>query len=99
MLRDICNKIDGRYGDSLKCDAKANFLYNFREYLVNYQESCGVPRTEYSFSALIRMMGQATGRSLLALLYVMLNIMPVVEVLLNNDQPVESVNFTVRSVG
>ncbi|XP_076665436.1 uncharacterized protein LOC143367476, partial [Andrena cerasifolii] len=82
VLRDICNKIDGRYGDSLKRDAEANFLNNFREYLVNYQESCGVPRTEYSFSALIRMMGEATGRSLLALLYVMLNIMPVAEVFL-----------------
>ncbi|KOC59672.1 hypothetical protein WH47_10992 [Habropoda laboriosa] len=45
-------------------------------------ESCGVPRSEYSFLALIRTMGRATGRSLLALLYVMLNIIPVVEVFL-----------------
>ncbi|XP_034193441.1 uncharacterized protein LOC117610302 isoform X2 [Osmia lignaria lignaria] len=71
--RDGCNKVD-RKG--------TNFLHNFREYLVNYQESCGVPRTEYSFSALIQIMGQATGRSLLALLYVMLNILPLAEILL-----------------
>ncbi|KZC10144.1 hypothetical protein WN55_01127 [Dufourea novaeangliae] len=48
----------------------------------NYQESYGIPRTEYSFASLIKIMGQATGRSLLALLYVMLNIIPVVEVFL-----------------
>ncbi|XP_076627719.1 uncharacterized protein LOC143344951 [Colletes latitarsis] len=81
-LRDACNKIENRYEDSGKSDAKLNYFHNFREYLINYQESCGVPRTEYSFSALIKIMGQATGRSLLALLYVMLNIIPVVEVLL-----------------
>lgn len=73
-------RLDNRYKDLAESDSKPNFLYNFREYLVNYQESCGVPRTEYSFPALIRIMGQATGRSLLALLYVMLNIIPVIEV-------------------
>ncbi|XP_050496752.1 uncharacterized protein LOC126878227 [Bombus huntii] len=76
LLRDLHNK------DSLKDHTKNNFLYNFREYLVRYQESCGVPRTEYSFWALINTMGQATGRSFLALLYVILNIIPVVEVFL-----------------
>lgn len=85
MLRDLCNK-DSRFKDPQKNDTKPNFLYNLREYLVNYQESCGVPRTEYSFSALIGTMGQATGRSLLALLYVMLNIIPVAEVSLNNNR-------------
>ncbi|XP_076178980.1 uncharacterized protein LOC143152567, partial [Ptiloglossa arizonensis] len=82
LLREPCSKIEDRYEDSVKCDPRSNYLHNFREYLVNYQESCGVPRTEYSFSALIRIMGQATGRSLLALLYVILNIIPVVEVFL-----------------
>ncbi|KOX76668.1 hypothetical protein WN51_11021 [Melipona quadrifasciata] len=46
-------------------------------------ESCGVPRTEYSFSTLINTMGRATGQSLLALLYVMLNVIPVIEVFLH----------------
>ncbi|XP_076231326.1 uncharacterized protein LOC143177336 [Calliopsis andreniformis] len=82
VLRDIYKRIDNRYQDVSKSDDKSNFLHNIREYLVKYQESCGVPRTEYSFPALIRLMGQATGRSLLALLYVMLNIIPVVEVFL-----------------
>ncbi|XP_076387992.1 uncharacterized protein LOC143264474 [Megachile rotundata] len=78
FLHDECNK---RYEDCNK-DKRKNILFDLREYLVNYQESCGVPRTEYSFSALIQIMGQATGRSLLALLYVMLNAVPLVEVLL-----------------
>ncbi|XP_017796110.1 PREDICTED: uncharacterized protein LOC108577467 [Habropoda laboriosa] len=79
---NLLHTIDGRYKNPTRDDPKRNFLYNFREYLVNYQESCGVPRSEYSFLALIRTMGRATGRSLLALLYVMLNIIPVVEVFL-----------------
>ncbi|XP_053995553.1 uncharacterized protein LOC128885499 [Hylaeus anthracinus] len=82
LLPNPCNKIESCYEDSAIIDTKTNYLHNFREYLVNYQESCGVPRTEYSFSALIRIMGQATGRSLLALLYVMLNVIPVAEVFL-----------------
>ncbi|XP_017891021.2 uncharacterized protein LOC108631543, partial [Ceratina calcarata] len=81
LLRDLCSS-ENRYKDPSKSDANKNFLYNLREYLVSYQESFGVPRTEYSFSALIGTMGRATGRSLLALLYVILNIIPVVEVFL-----------------
>ncbi|KAK1128483.1 hypothetical protein K0M31_002941 [Melipona bicolor] len=80
LLRDLCNK-ENRYKNPVKDDTKKNFLYNFHEYLVNYQESCGVPRTEYSFSTLINTMGRATGQSLLALLYVMLNVIPVIEFL------------------
>ncbi|PBC29039.1 hypothetical protein APICC_03449 [Apis cerana cerana] len=83
LLRDLCDK-DSRFKIPSKIDNNKNILYNFREYLVNYQASCGIPRTEYSFLALISMMGRATGRSLLALLYVMLNIIPVMEVLSNN---------------
>ncbi|CAD1476914.1 unnamed protein product, partial [Heterotrigona itama] len=82
LLRDLCNKED-RYKNPVNDDTKKNFLYNFHEYLVNYQESCGVPRTEYSFSTLINTMGRATGQSLLALLYVMLNVIPVIEVFLH----------------
>ncbi|CAK9825154.1 hypothetical protein ANTRET_LOCUS3221 [Anthophora retusa] len=81
LLHDL-NIINDRYKDLTKNDRKKNFFHNFREYLVNYQESCGVPRTEYSFSALITTMVRATGQSLLALLYVMVNIIPVVEVFL-----------------
>ncbi|XP_076767038.1 uncharacterized protein LOC143433559, partial [Xylocopa sonorina] len=82
LLRDLRNR-DNRCGDRLESNVKRNFLYNFRECLVNYQELCGVPRTEYTFSALIGTMGRVTGRSLLALLHVMLNIIPVVEVFLH----------------
>ncbi|XP_076287851.1 uncharacterized protein LOC143212695 [Lasioglossum baleicum] len=62
--------------------AQGNYLQRVRECLANYQQSNGIPRTEYSFSALIKRMGQATGQSLLALLYVILNIIPVAEVFL-----------------
>lgn len=57
-----------------------SILITVREYLANYQELYGVPRTEYSFMVLIKVMGQATGRSLLALLYVILNITPMAQV-------------------
>ncbi|XP_076656280.1 uncharacterized protein LOC143360952 [Halictus rubicundus] len=62
--------------------AQGNYLQRVRECLANYQQSNGIPRSEYSFSALIKTMGQATGQSLLALLYVILNIIPVAEVFL-----------------
>lgn len=85
MLQDVWNRIDRHDKDSEKVE-KINYLQNIRECLANYQESYGIPRTEYSFSALIKIMGQATGRSLLALLYVMLNVIPVAEIPLKNDQ-------------
>ncbi|XP_031836694.2 uncharacterized protein LOC116428759 [Nomia melanderi] len=81
MLQDVWHKIDSHDKDSAKVE-KINYLQNIRECLANYQESYGIPRTEYSFSALIKIMGQATGRSLLALLYVMLNMIPVAEIFL-----------------
>lgn len=56
-------------------------LFNIREYLANYQESNGIPRTEYPFTDLVKVMGQATGRSLIALLYVIINTAPIVEVI------------------
>lgn len=59
------------------------FLFNIREQLASYQESNGIPRTEYPFTDLVRVMGQATGRSLVALLYVVINIAPIAEVIRN----------------
>ncbi|KAK2580165.1 hypothetical protein KPH14_012436 [Odynerus spinipes] len=57
-------------------------LFNIREHLANYQESNGTPSTEYPFTDLVRIMGQATGRSLVALLYVVINIAPIAEIFL-----------------
>ncbi|KYN18189.1 hypothetical protein ALC57_09534 [Trachymyrmex cornetzi] len=59
--------------------AKQSILSNCREYLATYQESCGTPRTEYSFAALIVVMAQATARSLLGLIYMIINIVPVIQ--------------------
>lgn len=64
-------------------------LLNIREHLANYQESNGIPRTEYPFRDLVKVMGQATGRSLIALLYIIVNIAPIAEVMKYhfNDRP------------
>lgn len=62
---------------------KQNILSNCREYLANYQESCGTPRTEYSFAALIIVMAQATVRSLWAMIYVIVNIVPIIQVIIH----------------
>ncbi|XP_072751883.1 uncharacterized protein [Anoplolepis gracilipes] len=59
---------------------KQSILSNCREYLANYQESYGTPRTEYSFAALIIVMAQATARSLWGLIYVIVNIVPIIQV-------------------
>ncbi|KAM0727741.1 hypothetical protein ACS0PU_005990 [Formica fusca] len=58
---------------------KQSILSNCREYLANYQESCDISRTEYSFAALIVVMAQATARSLWALIYVIVNIAPIIQ--------------------
>lgn len=55
-------------------------LFNIRDYLAGYQETHGTPRSEYSFASLISLMGQSTGRALLALFYIIVNIAPVAEV-------------------
>lgn len=60
-------------------------LSDCREYLANYQESYSTPRTEYSFAALITMMVQATAQSLWALLYVFINIIPVIQVIMTEN--------------
>lgn len=66
--------------DSQKDRAKESILFNCREYLAIDQEYCGTPRTEYSFAALIVVMAQATIRSLLALIYVIVNLAPIIQV-------------------
>ncbi|KAL6266292.1 hypothetical protein P5V15_003151 [Pogonomyrmex californicus] len=58
---------------------KRSILSDCREYLATYQESCGTPRTEYSYAALIVVMAQATARSLLALIYIIVNVVPVIK--------------------
>lgn len=55
-------------------------LLRMRNYLADYQETQGTPRDEYTFSTLIKVMGQSTGRCLEALFYVVKNILPVFEV-------------------
>lgn len=62
--------------------AERSILFSCREYLATYQESCGTPRTEYSFAALIMVMAQATIRSLLALIYMIVNIGPIIQVII-----------------
>ncbi|RLU22193.1 hypothetical protein DMN91_006574 [Ooceraea biroi] len=59
--------------------ARRSILLSCREYLANYQESCGTPRTEYSYAALITVMAQATARSLWALMYIFVNVAPVIQ--------------------
>lgn len=59
-----------------------NVISDCREYLVNYQESSRTQRTEYSFAILIIVMAQAIARSLWALLYVFINIVPVIQVII-----------------
>ncbi|XP_078052422.1 uncharacterized protein LOC144478429 [Augochlora pura] len=78
-MEDVWNKI---HGENSKETDEGSYLLRIRDCLANYQESAGVPRTEYSFSTLIKALGQATSQSLLALLYVMLNIIPVAQVFL-----------------
>ena len=59
---------------------ETNFLSNFRDFIATYQESNGTPPTEFSFVALIKVLAEATGKSLLALFYIIVNVAPVIEV-------------------
>ncbi|XP_015178177.1 PREDICTED: uncharacterized protein LOC107067306 [Polistes dominula] len=62
---------------------KTTILLNIREHLANYQETTnGISRKEYPFRDLVKVMGQATGRSLIALLYIIVNIAPIAEIFL-----------------
>ncbi|XP_014471118.1 PREDICTED: uncharacterized protein LOC106742559 [Dinoponera quadriceps] len=56
-----------------------SILSDYREYLANHQESYRIPETKYSFAALITMMAQVTVQSLWALLYMFINIIPVIQ--------------------
>ncbi|XP_015117112.1 uncharacterized protein LOC107041187 [Diachasma alloeum] len=58
------------------------FLVRTRDYLADYQESQGIPRNEYCFGSLLKVMGQATGKSFLALFFILVNIAPMTQILL-----------------
>lgn len=62
-------------------NGESNFLSSFRDFLATYQESSGTPPTEYSFMSLIKVLGEATGKTLLALVYIIVNTAPVIEVI------------------
>ncbi|XP_032666218.1 uncharacterized protein LOC116841879 [Odontomachus brunneus] len=80
-----CQKSNRESDNILKEDepqegkSKRSILSDCQEYLTNYQEFCGTPQNEYSFAALIRVMAQATVQSLWALLYVFINIVPIIQ--------------------
>nr|XP_033330967.1 uncharacterized protein LOC117222994 [Megalopta genalis]XP_033330982.1 uncharacterized protein LOC117223008 [Megalopta genalis]XP_033339902.1 uncharacterized protein LOC117228312 [Megalopta genalis] len=78
-MEDAWNK---SHSENSKETDGASYLQRIRDCLAAYQESNGVPNTEYSFATLIKALGQATSQSLLALLYVILNIIPVAQVFL-----------------
>lgn len=71
--------------------ADDSLLVRIRNYLAEYQELRGTSREEYTFSTLIKVMGQATGRCLFALFYVFLNIAPVLEVISNYPNYVKTI--------
>lgn len=75
---DMPNGIN-RISSSIK-NPKA-LVFSIREHLASYQESNGIPRTEYPFTDLVAVMGQITARSLVALLYVVINVAPIAEVI------------------
>ncbi|KAJ8676453.1 hypothetical protein QAD02_012240 [Eretmocerus hayati] len=58
-------------------DDSNSILIRARNYLAEYQ---GLPHEEYTFSSLIKVLGQAVGRCLLALFYTALNVIPVLEI-------------------
>lgn len=64
---------------------KRSILSDCREYLANYQEFCGTPQNEYSFAALITVMVQATMQSSWALLYVFINMVPIIQVIITDN--------------
>lgn len=71
---------------------KRSILSNCREYLANYQESCGTPHyADYSYAALITTMVQAAARCLWALICVIVNVVPVIQVTVNNAAYVSSI--------
>lgn len=79
IIIDIYNDLESLQEELAK-GKEQNLLLNIRDYLAGYQETHGTPKTEYSFAALISVMGQTTGRALLALFYIIVNIAPVTEV-------------------
>lgn len=81
VLEDVPGKDEPREGR-----AERSILSDCREYLANYQESCGTPRyADYSYAALITTMAQAAARCLWALICVIVNVVPVIQVMTVNN--------------
>ncbi|KAL7292781.1 hypothetical protein TKK_0013609 [Trichogramma kaykai] len=66
-----------------KSDSEDSLILRMRNYLAEFQELRGTSPKEYTFSSLIKVIGHATSRCLFALFYVILNILPVLEILLH----------------
>ncbi|XP_063992637.1 uncharacterized protein LOC135170593 [Diachasmimorpha longicaudata] len=67
--------------ESLKVE-NLNLLVKTRDYLAYYQQNQGIPWDDYGFVSLLKVMGQATGKSFLALFFILVNIAPMIQILL-----------------
>ncbi|XP_033217104.1 uncharacterized protein LOC117172920 isoform X2 [Belonocnema kinseyi] len=65
-----------------------NLLSNFRDFIATYQESNGTPPTEFSFISLIKVLAEAIGKSLLALIYIIVNMAPLIEMTIISQLPI-----------
>lgn len=80
--KSICYSNDKYQEDNAELQ-KTNLLIKSREYLADYQEiHHGTPKNEYTFSSLVKLMSQITGKSILVLLYIVANATLVGEVIL-----------------
>ncbi|XP_053598374.1 uncharacterized protein LOC128668764 [Microplitis demolitor] len=70
--------------DKLFKENQDNLFEKLRNYLIDYQENVlGISSSEeYTFSALMKIMGQAMAKSLLALFYFIVNVIPMTLILL-----------------
>ncbi|XP_034949895.1 uncharacterized protein [Chelonus insularis] len=64
-------------GEEKKC-----LLYRIRNRLAYFQASQGISDDQYTFATLIKNMGQITAKSLLALFYFIINVIPMTLILL-----------------
>ncbi|XP_012225885.2 uncharacterized protein, partial [Linepithema humile] len=81
-IESCCNIVENdvlREDEPQEGRTEQSIFTDCREYLANYQESYDTPRTEYSFAALIIVMVQATARSLWALIHVIINVVPIIQ--------------------
>ncbi|XP_044018630.1 uncharacterized protein LOC122859259 [Aphidius gifuensis] len=71
--KSICYSNDKCQEDNVDLK-KTNLLIKSRNYLADYQEiHHGTPKNEYTFSSLVKLMSQITGKSILVLLYIVAN--------------------------